>query len=73
MNGQTKIKLSLGIGLCNCEQEDIEELEELVPDWEGLTKEQLDEALHKAWLEWAWGYIDGCAEIVEDDEDGEDE
>lgn len=71
MNGETQVKLSLGIGLCNCEQDDIQDLEELVPNWAELNKEELKEALHKAWVEWAWDYIDGCAQILDDE--GEDE
>ena len=64
MNGQTKIKLSLNIGIQG-EQEDTADLEELVPDWTELSDEELAEALHKAWIEWAWQYIDGCAQIAE--------
>lgn len=68
MNGETQVELTLTIGRGGAEQsgqEEFMDLQELVPDWAELSKEDLEEALHKAWVEWAWNFIDGCAKITE--------
>ena len=68
MDGQTQIKLTLAIGRGDPEQSgqlEFIDLQELVPNWAELDKDELEEALHKAWVEWAWNFIDGCAEIVD--------
>ena len=53
-------RLNLSIGLVTERTEEID-IDQLVDDWENLTDEEFEEALHAAWKEWAWEYIDGGA------------
>ena len=58
------VDLTLSIGL-NGDVTDVLPLSDLVDNWEELSKEELEKALHAAWKEWAWEYIDGGASIRE--------
>lgn len=68
MDGSTRIKFTLGIGLAQSEQEDVFDLEELVDNWAELSREELEEALYSEWKKWIWEYIDGAPEILKDEE-----
>jgi hypothetical protein len=57
-------RLTLGIGIEGERTDDID-IDDLVDDWQTLPDEQFEAALYAAWKEWAWGYIDGGAEQLE--------
>lgn len=57
-----KIKVTLSIGLVGKQEETIEVDDD---EFDGLSGDALDEKLNEYWLDWAWNYIDGCAEIEE--------
>lgn len=58
------VDLVLSIGLAGCDVTDTLPLDDLVEDWRTLDKEEMEKALHQAWKEWIWEYIDGGANIV---------
>lgn len=60
-----KLKVTLGIGLANAQQEDEIDTGILVSEWEALTEEERQERGQAAWREWIWEYIDGGWDVVE--------
>jgi hypothetical protein len=61
---QGTYRLTLSIGLSTERTEELD-INELVEDWEALADEEFDLALHAAWKEWAWEFIDGGAERID--------
>jgi hypothetical protein len=39
-------------------------IDDLVENWRSLSDERFETALHGAWKEWAWEYIDGGATLI---------
>lgn len=63
MNGKTRIKFSLNIGVGN-DVDDIFTVEELVPDWKGLKQAALKEKIQNEFEEWKNERIDGAWEAI---------
>lgn len=58
-----KFNATLSIGLSGCVQSDIIEIDD--DELAGLSGDELETAIHDAWTEWAWNYIDGGATPIE--------
>ncbi len=59
-----KIKVTLGIGLHNAEQEDILEIPD--EELEGLTEAEIDNLCDQYLREWMNNYIDAWYEVVKE-------
>ncbi|TMS00145.1 DUF7167 family protein [Nonomuraea basaltis] len=66
-DGETiQLKVDLSIGLANAKQEDVIDSGILKADWDAMTAEKRDEAAREVWEEWAWEYIEGGWDVVEE-------
>lgn len=61
-----KARFTLSIGFVGAKHEDIVEIQVE----EDATKEEIEEEINEEWERWAMNYIDGGAEIIEEDEEG---
>jgi hypothetical protein len=60
-----KLKVSLGIGYPTATREDVIEIDET--EWsECETDDQREDLINDYWKDWSDNYIDGCAEIIEE-------
>lgn len=59
-----KYRFTLHTGFAEATHEDEYEIDD--EDLEGLSKEERDKVIEEHWQEWAWNYLDGGWEVVQD-------
>ena len=60
-----KMRVTLGIGFANADQEDVIDIDE--DEWsECKTDDQREELMNDYWRDWSNNYIDGSTEIIEE-------
>ena len=64
-----RLEVSLNIGLCGAEQEDVIDIDQ--EDWDACeTKAQQQELIHEYWWCWASEHVDGRYVLLEDEDCG---
>ena len=60
-----KAKVTLSIGYPTATREDVIEIDN--DDWNAcLNEDQREELLNELWTNWAWNYVDGGANLIEE-------
>lgn len=61
-----KLKVELSIGIANASQNDVIDIDN--DEWAACENDEQREKLKDSyWKDWAWNYIDGCANLVDED------
>ena len=60
-----KLKVVLGIGIANSDQEDVIEIDQ--DEWDDCeTDEQRSDLMESYWADWSNNYIDGYFELIDE-------